>query len=199
MNVHSVMARNQIMGNKRDDILKSTINLISQNGFHGTPMSMIAEEAGVGAGTIYRYFDSKEDLINELYLEVKREISQAMMEGFTLDASTEESFKRVWFNTYRYCMQNPQKMIYLEQFQNSPYLTLETEAATQEFMAPIFSAIQAVVETGEIKAMPFEIMSIFVHDVTVALAKRHISGALVMDQANLELAAQACWDAVKVE
>lgn len=186
------------MSDKRDDILKATLHLISQNGFHGTPMSMIAEEADVGAGTIYRYFDNKEALINELYLEVKREISQAMMEGFSLDSGTEESFKRVWFNTYRYCLQNPEKMIFLEQFQNSPYLTLDTEAATQEFMAPIFSAIQAVVETGEIKDMPFELLSIFVHDVTVALAKRHISGGLVMEEATLEMAAQACWDAVKV-
>jgi AcrR family transcriptional regulator len=188
-----------MMTDKRTDILNATLRLISENGFHGTPMSMIAEEADVGAGTIYRYFDSKEALIDELYLDVKREISQAMMEGFTLDTSTEESFKRVWFNTYEFCVQNPQKMIFLEQFQNSPFQTLETEAATQEFMAPIFSAIQAVVETGEIKNMPFEIMSIFVHDVTVALAKRQISGALVMDQANLELAAQACWDAVKMK
>jgi AcrR family transcriptional regulator len=186
------------MSDKRDGILKATLHLISQNGFHGTPMSMIAEEADVGAGTIYRYFDNKETLINELYLDVKREISQAMMEDFTLDAGTEESFKRVWFNIYRYCLQNPEKMIFLEQFQNSPYLTLDTEAATQEFMAPIFSAIQAVIDTGEIKDMPFGLMSVFVHDVTVAIAKRHISGALVMEEATLEMAAQACWDAVKV-
>ena len=42
-------------------------------------------------------------------------------------------------------------------------------------------------------------LSIFVYDVTVAFAKRHISGAMVMDEALLEVAIQACWDAVKAK
>ncbi len=45
--------------------------------------------------------------------------------------------------------------------------------------------------------MPFEMLTMFVHDVTVASAKRHISGALVMDETKLEIVVQACWDAVK--
>ncbi len=40
------------MSDKRDAILKATLNLVSENGFHGTPMSKIAKEAGVSAGII---------------------------------------------------------------------------------------------------------------------------------------------------
>lgn len=185
------------MTDKRTAILNATLILVSEHGFHGTPMSKVAEEAGVGAGTIYRYFDSKEALINELFLELKREISQAMMEGINPEASTEEIFRKAWLNTFNYCVKNPQKMIFLEQYYNSPFLTPETEAATQEYMEPVLSVFQASVEKGEIKNIPFEMVSTFVHDVTIAHAKRHISGALVMDKANLEIAVQACWDAVK--
>lgn len=39
-------------------------------------------------------------------------------------------------------------------------------------------------------------LSIFVYDNTVALAKRYITGSRVMDEAHLEMASQACWDAV---
>ena len=187
------------MTDKRSAILDATLNLISQRGFHGTPMSMIAEEAGVGAGTIYRYFDSKEALINELYLELKHEISQAMLAGVTLEASTEEIFRKVWLNTFYYCIQNPPEMVFLEQYHNSTFHTLETEALTQEFLAPLISVFQTGVETGEIKSIPFEMLSAFVYDVTIAHAKRHISGALVMDASNLEMAVQACWDAIKAD
>jgi AcrR family transcriptional regulator len=41
----------------------ATLKLITEHGFHATPVSMIASEAGVGAGTIYRYFESKEAII----------------------------------------------------------------------------------------------------------------------------------------
>ena len=53
---------------KREDILRAALELIAEHGFHGAPMAMIAERAGVGAGTIYRYFENKDVLIAELYL-----------------------------------------------------------------------------------------------------------------------------------
>jgi AcrR family transcriptional regulator len=184
---------------KRTDILKATLKLISEYGFHGTPMSKIAEDAGVGAGTIYRYFENKEALINELFLELKREISQAMLANFTSEASTEEIFRQIWLNTFNYCINNPQEMAFLEQFHNSPFQTPEIEAATLEYMSPILSTLQAAIEVGEIKNLPFEMITAFVYDITVAFAKRHISGVLVMDEANLEMAMQACWDAIKAK
>jgi AcrR family transcriptional regulator len=185
------------MTDKRTDILKASLKLISEHGFHGTPMSMIAQEAGVGAGTIYRYFENKEALINELFLDIKREISQAMLAGFSEGDSTEAQFRSVWLNTFEYCVQNPHEMAFLEQYHNSPFQTPEIEAATLEYLAPIVAVFQAAIEAGEIKKIPFEMLSVFAYDVTVALAKRHISGALVMDQVNLDLAVQACWDAIK--
>lgn len=185
------------MTDKRSDILKATLQLISEHGFHGAPMSKIAEAAGVGAGTIYRYFENKEDLINELFIGLKGEISEAMLADFDPQAGTEAIFRQVWLNTFNYCVQHPQEMIFLEQFHNSPFQTPESEAATLEYMAPIVDLIQAAVERGEIKNLPFEMLSTFVYDVTIAHAKRHISGVLVMDEANLEMAVQVCWDAVK--
>ncbi|HEX9079899.1 MAG TPA: helix-turn-helix domain-containing protein, partial [Desulfuromonadaceae bacterium] len=38
---------------KRKEILRATLELIAEQGFHGAPMAMIAEKAGVAAGTIY--------------------------------------------------------------------------------------------------------------------------------------------------
>ena len=57
---------------KRAAILAATLRLISKNGFHGTAMSKVAKEAGVSAGIIYHYFDSKDELMDELYKEIKR-------------------------------------------------------------------------------------------------------------------------------
>lgn len=184
---------------KRNDILEATLTLISERGFHGTPMSQVAAEAGVGAGTIYRYFENKEALINELFMKIKREFSLAMLAGFTAQDSTEFIFRQIWLNTFNYCIQAPKKMVFLEQFHNSPFQTPETEAATMEFVAPIVAIFQSAIEAGEIKNIPFEMLTTFAYDITVAFAKRHITGALVMNETYLEMAVQACWDAVKVD
>ena len=88
-------------------------------------------------------------------------------------------------------------MVFLEQFHNSPFQTPETEEATLAFIAPLIEIFQSAIEAGEIKNIPFEMLTTFAYDVTVAFAKRHITGALVMDETYLEMAVQACWDAVK--
>ena len=182
---------------KRAGILDATLKLISENGFHGTPMAQVAAEAGVGAGTIYRYFENKDALITELFLELKREISQAMLTDFSPEANTKQIFRQIWLNTFQYCLQNPQKMLFLEQFHNSPFQTAETEASMLEYLAPALAIFQSAIEAGEVKPIPFEMLSIFAYDVTVALAKHHIAGTLVMDEAHLEMAVQTCWDAIK--
>jgi AcrR family transcriptional regulator len=197
MNVHSELVERETMADKRTDILGATLKLISDNGFHGTPMSKIADEANVGAGTIYRYFDSKEALINELFLKLKRELSQAMLAGFSEDDTPEEQFRNVWLNIINFCIQHPKEMLFLEQYHNSPFLTPETEAETMQYLAPISIYFQSAIESGLMKELPFDMLSAFTYDVAVALAKRHISGALVLDEANLEIAVQACWDALK--
>ncbi|MCK5033837.1 MAG: helix-turn-helix transcriptional regulator, partial [Calditrichia bacterium] len=51
---------------KREAILKATLNLLVERGFHDTPTSLIAKEAGVATGTLFHHFKNKEELINAL-------------------------------------------------------------------------------------------------------------------------------------
>ena len=70
------------MDDKRAAILTASLDLISERGFHNTPVSLISQEAGVSAGIIYHYFDNKEDLIDELYKKAKLDLVRAMLEGY---------------------------------------------------------------------------------------------------------------------
>ena len=45
--------------------------LFTERGFHGTAMPLVAERAGVAAGTIYRYFDSKEALVDAVFQKLE--------------------------------------------------------------------------------------------------------------------------------
>ncbi|TWM64728.1 HTH-type transcriptional repressor Bm3R1 [Bacillus paralicheniformis] len=48
---------------KYQKIIEASLVLFADRGFDAATIPMIAEKANVGAGTIYRYFDSKEDLV----------------------------------------------------------------------------------------------------------------------------------------
>ena len=52
----------------RANILQASIKVFSKKGFHGTTMNEIAKEVGVSKGTLYTYFKSKEDILNEIWV-----------------------------------------------------------------------------------------------------------------------------------
>jgi TetR/AcrR family transcriptional regulator, fatty acid metabolism regulator protein len=54
---------------KRRNILDAAIGVFARQGFHSTRVSDIADEAGVAYGLVYHYFDSKEEVLNELFSE----------------------------------------------------------------------------------------------------------------------------------
>jgi TetR/AcrR family transcriptional regulator, fatty acid metabolism regulator protein len=54
---------------KRRLILDAAIRVFARQGFHATRVSDIADEAGVAYGLVYHYFSSKDEVLNELFIE----------------------------------------------------------------------------------------------------------------------------------
>jgi AcrR family transcriptional regulator len=185
------------MTTKRAAILEATLELISEHGFHGTAMSMIADKADVGAGTIYRYFGGKEDLITQLYLEIKRGMGKALLEGYSEDLSLRERFRTLWLNMLNYYICHPQETAFMEQFDNSPYANAEVKEALAEYYEPLMRFFQYAFRKGVFKKMPLAMLSTFTLEVAASLAKHHASGELALDDETQELAMSATWDALK--
>lgn len=182
---------------KRSAVLDATLKLISERGFHDTPMSQIAKEAGVSAGIIYHYFENKEDLICELFGEIKRKLALAALEGHSDDLPLREKFRLIWLNTARFYLNHPMETAFLEQFENSPYYSMALMEKYVEYYAPIFEVIQYAVIQGVIKPLPIEVLSALTLEVAISLAKKHTMGLINLDEEAMEAAMEACWDAVK--
>jgi TetR/AcrR family transcriptional regulator, fatty acid metabolism regulator protein len=54
---------------KRRQILDAAIRVFARQGFHSCRVSDIADEAGVAYGLVYHYFESKDEVLNELFTE----------------------------------------------------------------------------------------------------------------------------------
>ena len=62
-------ARQQAAADKRRQILDAAVRVFARQGFHQCRVSDIADEAGVAYGLVYHYFDSKEEVLDTLFLE----------------------------------------------------------------------------------------------------------------------------------
>jgi TetR/AcrR family fatty acid metabolism transcriptional regulator len=54
---------------RRRQILDAAIRVFARQGFHACRVSDIAREAGVAYGLVYHYFNSKDQVLNELFVE----------------------------------------------------------------------------------------------------------------------------------
>jgi AcrR family transcriptional regulator len=106
---------------KRGEVLAAALKLFVDYGFHGTPTSKIAAEAGVANGTLFHYYKTKEDLIIDLYNEVKNELNGFITSKVTCNSSLEVKVKVMFFNTIYWALDHPEKFYYIHQFHLSPH------------------------------------------------------------------------------
>lgn len=94
-------------GPKYEQIIEAAVRVIAANGFHNAQVSKIAKEAGVAGGTIYLYFNNKEDILISLFEEKMsafvEKTKQRMSESDSLEeklrAIVEMHFKQLAANT----------------------------------------------------------------------------------------------------
>ncbi len=63
----------EIRTDMRNKILQKSILYFAKNGFSGTKISELSKHIGIGQGTIYIYFESKEKLFQEIHKMINRE------------------------------------------------------------------------------------------------------------------------------
>src|SRR5437763_8602437 len=63
---------------KRERILRAAVDVFARNGYFNAKVSEIAKAAGVADGTIYLYFDGKEDLLVTIFREHTRSYLQSL-------------------------------------------------------------------------------------------------------------------------
>ncbi|MCY9549715.1 TetR/AcrR family transcriptional regulator [Lysinibacillus xylanilyticus] len=78
--MNSILTNDEKKKRKRSTILDAAIKLYSENGFAETKVAEIAKEAGVSFGTVFTYFNSKEELYEAAILEPLEEIKPYFIE-----------------------------------------------------------------------------------------------------------------------
>lgn len=185
---------------KRNKILSAALELISEQGFHKAPMSMIADKAGVGAGTIYIYFKNKDALINEIYLELEGKIAVTIQEGYSKSKSIRERFIHLWTGLLRHFITNPLHFRYIEQYHNSPYgVSLRRDRPLDKTdSSDIFKNLfEEGIKRHAVKDLPIIMLFALAFGPMVFLARDHTLGLIKIEDTHIMLAAAACWEAIE--
>ena len=80
---------------RKEEIINVAANLFSQKSYHDVTMDQIAEQVGVAKGTIYLYFDSKENLYLEILEDTYEEIESILEKEIAKDDSAPKKLKKM--------------------------------------------------------------------------------------------------------
>ena len=187
---------------KRADIIQAALELIAERGFHDAPMSMIAKKAGVAAGTIYRYFESKDVLIIELHRELEDKISAHLQKDYPAERPLRERFLYINRKLLRYFIDHPLHFRYMEQFFDSPYGVSQRKekifekSGNSDILIDIF---EQGIEQKILKDLPKVALFSLAFGPLSNLICDHNLGFITLDDSLIEKVSEACWDAIKRE
>ena len=184
--------------NKRKAILNTTLKLISSNGFHAAPMSVIAKEAGVAAGTIYLYFENKEDLIIQLYKYVKETLA-----GSILISEKNISYKQkvfdIWQHVYSFFCTQTEKYKFLEQYEDSPFITHKIAEEVDVFFMHLHNFLQEGIEQGFLRPIDEKIVMILLfRSISTAMKLKIMPTLNYQEEQTALVIFQSFWDGVKM-
>jgi len=202
MNIHSLSNEDLSMreSDKRVKIMQTALELFAEQGFHGVPMTMIAEKAKVAIGTIYIYFASKDVLIKELFTDIEEKITAALQEGQPAQEPIRERYLHFAKGLIAYFTRCPLHFRYIEQYMNSPYGVsqrrdkLLNKIDQQDLLSSLFNE---GIAHQVIKDVPFTVLSSVGVGPLIFLVRDHIVGLAELDNRLIEQAAEACWDGIK--
>jgi len=200
MNIHSVisMARRAapLTWNKQDAILDAALGLFVERGFHGTAVPEVAESAGVAAGTIYHYFDSKAALVNALYRREKEKVTRAIHTSFPARASPRAQFAAIWREMATFATDNPQGFAFLELHHHGSYLDQQNLALDQSLRTFGAGFVRAAQTAGVLKAMDPKLMMELIFGAFIGVIRARWEQRAFVDDDALAAAEAACWDAI---
>lgn len=175
---------------KRSAILEAATRIIVMQGLSAPTMG-IAKEAGVANGSLFTYFETKGDLFNQLYLELKAEMASATLKNLPVSAELREQFFHVWRNWMNWALSNPQKRRALAQLGVSDEITPETRAAGHRTMAPVAELLERGRANGPMQKAPMG----FVVSLTNSVAEGTID-FMSQDPANAKKHSRLGFDAL---
>lgn len=143
---------------KRTQIFEAALKLFVEFGFHGTPTSKIAQEAGVANGTLFHYFPTKDDLIIALFKDTKGKMNNYVADNSVIENSLKGILKGQYLSALYWAMDNKLEFRFIEQFKTSPYLTKIVSEEMEKHLNPLIEMLQKGIVDKIIKDLPIDLL-----------------------------------------
>jgi AcrR family transcriptional regulator len=185
---------------KQSELIEASVQLVAKCGFHGASISMIAGRAGVAAGTLYIYFESKEHLLLETYKELERRCLAAVMKDYPSQGTVSQRFSHLANRLIRYFILFPEEFHFADQFLSSPYRqSVSPHYLPEAELSDILQFFREGTEQQLFKEMPPAMLLALACGPLIQVVRANAAGYLYLDDERISQTVEACWEAVSLQ
>ena len=144
-------------------IIEAATRLFAKDGI-GVPTARIAKEAGVSNGTLFNYFETKQALIDGVYLYIKENMAKEVLENINPENHIEDILLCLWHSVIHWACRNPLNNKVLDCLYSSQQLGDEAVQACENLFAVILEAAEQAVQDDIVTGgAPSELLSEIAH------------------------------------
>lgn len=141
-----------------EKIFNATEILMAEYGLQGLSMQKIAKKAGISAGTIYLYFQNKDDLLKQLAQHIFNTFQDVLKKDYDVNVPLFEQYNTMWNNLWDFLEKNPRLVINHNQYQSLPHLPELCQMAEESKNGVWANFCQQGIQKGEIVNLPTTVL-----------------------------------------
>jgi len=174
----------------RERLVRAAIGIVARDSLAAATTAAIAEAAGVAEGTLYRHFESKDDLLIAAYRQMKQEVFVRSAESVDVSAAPAERLKRTWKAIYLAYRADKDAFAFGNRFMESALAEREGGEAARSIAKFVADLRLTGIASGDFKSLPTDLLAnLFLAPINYLL-KSEIKGRRWTD-AELDAAAEA--------
>ena len=154
---------------KREVFLSTALKLFVAHGVQNTSTATIAKEAGTAAGTLFLYFPTKQDLINELVLQISRDQSEYMQTLINPSLPVRDMFHTIWHGCIRWFLEHRDAFEYIQQVRDTGIVDEVVVKESGKSFVYFYDAIRKGLDEEILKPYPLELIGAFLYQDIVAV------------------------------
>jgi AcrR family transcriptional regulator len=191
-----------LVDDKRRRLLDAALEMFAERGFHGVAVPEVAAAAGVGTGTLYHYFANKQELVNELYRDVKMKLRAHLLDGLPdpdieKRGASEAWFFEIWRRLAIYAREWPAAFRFVEMQDHVEYLDAESRAIELSTLVPMLMVAKRVHD--KVGGTRVDVVIALMFGAFVGLVKAARLGYMQLDDESLEAAGRTVWRMIEPE
>ena len=168
-------------------IISAAMKAVRQYGLEGVRIQNISKLAGVSPGALYRYFDSKEQLMMECFTYVDRQAA-GIFDCMKFDSrimltDPVEAVRSLWVPYIRFWLARPDETVFYHRFRDSAFFPAYDKSRDASYFDNFVGMVQAFLEAfPSLRQINQDLLWLHVLTSTVMYAKYVVEGALPDNQ-----------------